>query len=112
MLTYSQTWPETRRSAALSPAFVTAPATSIAATTAMNAQNSVVLNACLVSVLRRRPPVRTGAPERTPVVWTSVAMKQLLYGDRDSRRPRQLPTANGVCQTEHTSIRLPNGSAA
>src|SRR3954469_17841556 len=101
MLTYSQTWPETRRSAALSPAFVTAPATSIAATTAMNAQNSVVLNACLVSVLRRRPPVRTGPPERTPVVWTSVAMKHSFVGMRLPASPAAPDRQRGVSDRAH-----------
>src|SRR2546423_5353104 len=81
----------------LSPPLMTAALIRMAATSPTIAQNSVVLNACLVSVVRRRAvramPVRWVA--RSPPVAPVVAMSQnsLVVGTSPKHRSRRVATS-------------------
>src|SRR5215207_5955085 len=105
----------------LSPPSMRAALTRIAAIRATIAQNSVVLNACLVSVVRRRAE-REMPPERalrSPLVTPVLAMCSNSFLLRASRRTTQpcpgeqeSPSESHLSGTiDHESFGIPQADA-
>src|SRR5829696_1361122 len=82
MVTYSQTLSAAKTSGPPSADSIELPAIRTATTRATMAQNSVVLNACLVSVARRRVALPRAPPERrvSAPVALCVAMRLNSFG--------------------------------